>query len=544
MSYNSRSGGRPRKPGAKIRKPVLGAVAALLCGGLSFLGAQEAVNTAELEVGRSASVIFINYDGPPVRVETLEQIRSIGFSPGTLVRNGAARSGESNRYFVIHSVSGPEGTRLDADIFGLGVDAGVDHINNLRLIIQGYLEGAYAYAPRDAALLAEYITIYNAVFRGNWGYFSTRYKGPVVQHLTSEKAGISIRFDQWPGQTLMLVPLALGRAGTLSAVDTSSLSSPRVVEEMRNQEDLGIERRRDMVDLMERESEEAEQRAVIQREQIAREEQRITQERAETAAEREQIAREREAAQTAAASGQATPAETQQAEEALAEREAAAAEREEALDQREETLAEQREEAERTEEFAEQKAEEAQEQRQEIARDQQSVIVREQEQQPPTPAGIIGVRITGTENSLGRVVKVDADNGAELRSSGLSTVNARSLTQVGGRFLMLAGETREGQSITRLVEINPDTLEITRQGEDDIHPQSLIWVYNDKLYAIAGSGSSFYLTRFNANLAREAQSSIPVHPYGSPNFQGDTILIQRGDGSVAILNTTNLTEKR
>ncbi|MDR2247966.1 MAG: hypothetical protein LBE17_15055, partial [Treponema sp.] len=197
----------------------------------AFVFAQP-VDREELGAAGSASVDFINYEGPYARIETRNQILGIGTTLGAAANAGSAgttRHGTANRYFVIHSISDPEGDRLDADIFGLGVDVGVDHIRNLRLIIRGYLESAYSYSEGDASLLAEYITIYNAVFRGNWDYFGGRYKTAVIQYVDREKAGLSVRFDEWPGRTHMLIPLNLGRSGSLSAIDTSSLTRPEVI---------------------------------------------------------------------------------------------------------------------------------------------------------------------------------------------------------------------------------------------------------------------------------------------------------------------------
>ncbi|MDR1949555.1 MAG: hypothetical protein LBQ38_09190 [Spirochaetaceae bacterium] len=498
------------------------------------------VDTSELNKSGSAPVVFINYEGPHARIETRNQIRNIGFVQGSAILSGALRSGSMGRYFVFHSVTGPEDDRLDADIFGLGVDVGVDHIKNLRLIIQGYLEGAYNYSPGDAALLAEYITVYNAVFRGSWDYFSGRYKTPVLGYLDAERVGLSIRFDEWPGRTLMLIPLALGTANTLSAVDTGSLTNTRVIDEIRTREDMGIERRQEMVDLKEREAEQAEQRAVLQREAIAEDESRMTRERSEAAAEREAIAREQREVEAAESSGQVSPEEAREAREELARRETEADKREGELEEREAALETRREEAQKTEEFAEQKIAEAQQERQDIARDQQEIINLE-DRQGPSPVGIIALRINGPDSPLGRILRINPDSGAELRASPLETINVRTLIQSGERLLAVAGENR-GSGAIRLVEINSETLEMDNQGADDIHPQSLLWVNGESLYAITVSSGSLYLGRFNTDLVLEARSNVTVHPYGTPNFQGSRILIQRADGTPLILDGTTLSE--
>ena len=148
------------------------------------------------ELENLGPVEFINYEGPYTRIETRAQIRSIGYSLGVMVRNGQTSAGGAGRYFVIHSVTEADGFKLDADIFGLGVDVGVDHIRNLRLIIQGYLEAAYNYTERDAALLAEYITIYNAVHRGDQKYFESHYKTTIMNNITTEKTNLSIHYNE------------------------------------------------------------------------------------------------------------------------------------------------------------------------------------------------------------------------------------------------------------------------------------------------------------------------------------------------------------
>jgi hypothetical protein len=518
------------------------------------------VNRAELEQSQGP-VIFLNYEGPQARIETREQIRNIGYSLGQEARRGSL-PGTRPRYFVIHSVSPAEGNKLDADIFGLGADVGVDHIRNLRLIIQGYLEGAYAYSAGDAALLAEYITVYNAVYRGSWAYFSQRYKTAVIQHLDAGRAGISTRFDEWPGRTLMLIPLGTGSPGSLSAVDTSAVSDTNVLDELRKEDDRSIEQRRELADLKDREAGEAEQRAQGQREAIAEEEKRISREREEAGQERESIQEERRQTQQAAASGEISGEEARRREEDLAARETAADSKEQELRQREETLVEQREEARQDEERAEQKREEAQQDRESIEKDQREIaaearetVVRDQGKSSETreepgvlqEPGALGVnRVIGTslerpDSPLGRVVQMDSNTGTELRRSGFNAVNGRTLAFAGGRLLAIAGENR-GSGVIRLVEIDMDSLEIVSQGNDDIHPDSLLWVNGADLYAITVSEGGAYLSRFDTLLARQARSEAAVHPLAAVSFQSGLLITQRSDGSVLILNPRDLTE--
>jgi len=483
-----------------------------------------------------APVTFINYAGPHARIETREQIRQIGVEVGRAVKAGTARAGATSRYFVIHSVSDPEGDKLDADIFGLGANAGVDHVRNLRFIIQGYLQEAYDYSERDAALLAEYITIYNAVYRSNWDYFTGRYKTAVIRNLNRQNAGLSVRYTEWPGRTLMVIPLGIGG---ISSIDTTAISDSRVVEEMRKEDDLSVEQRRDMVDLKEREADTAAQQATQQREAVRREETAVAAERSQVEQDRQRAAEDRKQLEEDKSQGTVTRNEAAEREREITQREQATQQRAADADKRESELVLQREEADKKDEFAEKKAEEARQERESIAQDQQAIIDRGE-----TPDGLIGVLLEKADSILGRPIVIDPATRGVLRRSPLDTVYVRTLTFSGGKILAIAGENR-GNGAIRLIEINPRSLEMTKQGDADLQANSLIWVNGSDLYAITidlASGT-LNLGRFNADLALQAKSQIAVHPNATVSIQQGNLLTQKADGNPAVLNAADLTEK-
>ena len=74
----------------------------------------------------------------------------------------------------------------EADILFIGKDATVDHIKNLRRIISAYLSSAYGYSEKDADTLAVFITVYNAVYRGQYDVYNSKYKAVVVKNLSQD----------------------------------------------------------------------------------------------------------------------------------------------------------------------------------------------------------------------------------------------------------------------------------------------------------------------------------------------------------------------
>jgi hypothetical protein len=557
--------------------------------GPSLLGALE-VDKTELESSASSQIIFINYEGPHSKIESRQAIRNIGYQLGLQIKAGALKAGEPNRYFVVHSIGddGPGTTppkALGADIFGLGTDVGVDHIRNLRLIVQGYLEGAYDYSVSDAALLAEFITVYNAVNRGNWNYFSEKYTPGVLKNLSADKAGLSIRFDEWPGRAEIVIPLLTAQAGSLSAVNTTSITEKPVVQEMQKTPDKALDQRKEMVALKEKEAAQAQQTATVQREAIAAEEAKIAAEKAAIAAEKAKAAATPAMAPTTtpAAAGAATTAPVtsppgaatataQGSSEAATAGQAPASgtaggsptepqakpttpateasssptpadlqKREAAVAQQEAALAEKKAQVAAAEALAQQKQGEVKADRALIAQDQQQVIAQQEGTPKPQGPVLIGFQLRSPSSPLGRLVRLDAASGRELKTSSLNTVNGRTLTILADRIIAVAGEAK-GSGAIRLVQLNPDTLEMTKQGENDIAAESLIWKNNTDLYAITVMGGMYYLGRFDTDLILKAQSTITVHPYGTVYFQGQTLVTQRTDGTVATLNPSDLTE--
>ena len=508
--------------------------------GIALMAPSLTAQVDQSELGNLGPVEFINYEGPYSIFETRAQIRAIGYTLGQAVRAGQARAGSLGRYFVTHASGPQDGSKLEADIFGLGVDVGVDHIRNLRFILMGYLEAAYDYNDRDAFLLAEYITVYNAVYRGDLDFFTSRYIGQVMDNLTRERAGLSVRFDEWPGQTQIIIPLGSGLGGQLSSIDTGSLIDPRVTEQLREEPDMAIDQRRAMVDLLERESDQAAQTAAAQREAARQEEERIARERAQAGQQQQEAQREREQVAQERQQPGADQAALDQRDRAALESQQQAQQQQEELDRQQQAVEERRQEAERQDAFAEQRADEAQEQRRQIAQDQQALMGQ-------APGGqssaILGTSILTPIASLGRVVLLDADTGNESRRSAMTTINTRTVTRINDKIIAIAGEDR-GSGAIRLIEIDGETLEMVKQGDDNIAPQSLLWNNGQDLFAVVSSDGRFYMARFNTDLVLQSRSSITVHDFASLLFSGNYIATQREDGSAVLLNPRDLSERR
>lgn len=522
------------------RRSVLTALVAscLIAQGNAQSFAQN-VDRPELSSVGGKTVEFINYEGPHSVVESAESIRSIGSALGSVIASGAARAGEAGRYLVIHAVDPSVKEGLDADILIVGEGARVDHIRNLRRIIAGYLQAAYKYSPEDADTLATFITVYNAVYRGNLAYFGSKYKPVVMKELDAATAGLALRWDEWPGRSRIVIPLS-SRAGSgvVGSVDTSPITDKATVESLGREAgtEAAIEDRQDMVDLKERAVEEEAAAVEAEKERIAQEEAAIAEERA--AIEERKEAAAAGGTDTGTSDGTAKPGDAQ--EGTLAESQAAK-EEEQALAEREAALAQDKEELAQREEELAAKEEEVAADRESIAEDQKEAIAAEVAAQANPPKGVTLFQLVNPDLPLARIVEVDLDKGAILKRSEVNTIRAQSVVDAGSAWIAVAGQTSAVSGAVRLVRVDKADLSKASYGADDVFPDTMVWKYGNWVYAVVKKGDSWAIGRFNPETLKLEASSEAVSKWTFLTEAAGGLVAQDPKGGFLILEPTALT---
>ncbi|HOX91644.1 MAG TPA: P83/100 family protein, partial [Spirochaetales bacterium] len=424
---------------------------------------------------------------------------------------------------------------FDADILILGEGARVDHIRNLRRIIAGYLEKAYRYSPADANTLATFITVYNAVYRGDMAYFGLKYKPVVLKELDAANAGLALRWDQWPGHSRIVIPLgARAASGVIGSVATGPITDKATVQSLGAEAGpaQAIEQRQDMVDIKERGIEQDQAAIAAEKERIAKEEAALAEQRAKL--------EEKKEAQAAAQPGQAQQgsiAESQAAkdeEKAIAQQEAAIAQQEAALAQDKEALAQ-------AEEQVAAKEEEIAADREAIAAEQKDVITAEVAAQKTPPKGVTLFQLVNPDLPLARIVEVDLDNGTILKKSDVNTIRSQSVTDGGSAWIAVAGQTTAVGGTVRLVRVDKTDLSKASYGADDVFPDTLIWKYGNWIYAVVKKGADWAIGRFNPETLKLEASSAPVSKWTFLTQTAQGLVAQDPKGGFLILEPTALT---
>ena len=514
---------------------------------LAFFGLNALeVNQPELESVGKDTIEFINYTGPHTVINTKDEISGIGSSLGEKVAPNVATNyatGDNNKYYVIHAVDSSVTTGLDADILILGKNANVDHIRNLRSIISSYLVSAYGYAKEDADTLAVFITVYNAVYRNDLDTYKSKYKEVVTKNLTKENCGISVNYKDWPGNTQLVIPLLNPVDGGLSTIDTTIISDSTVIESMQEEDERGVDERKNLVDIKEREADIAQEEANEAQKEATVAKQEVTQAKEElkkVEEEKQIVEKELEKAKEELEKNPADSRVQEAVKEAEKKVEEAEEKVEEAVAKVEEKVEEaekKAEEAKESQSFADKKLTEAQTERSEIATDQQKNIADAKAEAKMVTT--YGLQLVDNSNLLSKLVFLDVETGKIVKSSPVQVIRNRSIVSTGNGFAAIAGDTGENQAI-RLVILDPENLEIVSQTEEDVAPNAVLVSADNYLYTVVKSTSGYVVAKYSNDLRLQAKSTLKVMETTPITVTDKGIVVTDSYGAVKLLSKSDL----
>ena len=506
------------------------------------------VDKNELNTTGNEIIEFINYTGPHKVIDSAQAIKEIGSDLGKDISlSVSSTNGSNEKYYVVHSVTSESKDQLDADIIYIGSTATVDHVDNLRRIISGYLQSAYNYSEKDANTLAVFITVYNAVYRGKLDTFKSKYTEDVVKNLSSGNCGLSTNYKDWPGKSEIVIPLFDVKNGGLSTVDTSVIADSKVVDSMQEDEDRNIDSRKDMVDLKEREADESSEKAQEAQKEAVQEQKVLN----ETKKEAEEAKKEAEEAKKEAEEAKKVAEENpndkkaqetaKEAEKKAEEATAKAEEKQQQVEEQQKKTDDAKEAAKEAQEIADKKQNEAQTERKEIAQDQQEI---QQEKIAEAKANTeYGIIIVDEENLLSRLVKFNSDNGEIIRKSPVAVIRNRTIFEVGSegseQFISVAGDNA-GNGTIKLVLMDQDNMEITRESNETLSEDSVLVKDGDDYYCVIDDNGKWVVAKYNAELSLRYKSSIAVKSSTPITITKSGVVVTDSTGQLMLLSKTDL----
>ncbi len=550
--------------------------------GIPTLGLE--VDVDEVRTGKK--VEFENYRGAYQYQDTEKDIKNIGADLSV----GLEKAGDNvlfrlqMKYSVIHAVSKDEPEKYSADIISIDRDASIGHINAINLIISGYLEKKYAYSRENAKALSLFITYYNAVYRGNTGYFGSKYKKIVMDQVTAGNAGLSTKYYQWPGASKIIIPLTEeSKKGKLDSIDPFIISDKNVTDKVRK-DDKNIEDRKTIIaikeDVVKKEKEDIvknkkkadEEKKEIDtgRKIIDEKKDKIIIEKKEIIKEKEEVKKIKDEIIKKEKEGELVKKEEKikEAEKTIKKEENTLKEKEGDLKKKTEVIKDKEKETSKKEETVkeEKKVVEKDElkkdieknpekAREKLAEKSEKLEKKEKELEKKEEALKEKKPSRDIEGENLYYIKTDewVKNGHynnELFLIHVTTMKIKlksPVPNIGGRkFDIFAGGiviiTRTGpvDSKHRLTLLNKDSLEAVTFGTDGIFFRSFVEIRENFIYAVIMENDKFYLGKFDEGLKLKSKSKEEVHGDTFITFFNEYIYMNNRDKRIIVLKKEDL----
>ena len=109
--------------------------------------------------------------------------------------------------FTLQRFYSDEKGKFGGDILVLNKNATYGHINSIKRILNAYIQNSFEYTEKNADVLVMEVLYYNAQNRQKLDRIKKRYTKSLVAALNKNKVGIGKKFNDWPGNTQIVIPI-------------------------------------------------------------------------------------------------------------------------------------------------------------------------------------------------------------------------------------------------------------------------------------------------------------------------------------------------
>jgi hypothetical protein len=158
----------------------------------------------EGEIKESKKVKFQNKNNIKASEDKLQKDLKTGESLSEISQSGSLDKADEisiKRYL-------PDGKKMGGDVITIGEKFKAGHIHTIKRIISSYIQKSFDYDTKSADILTYYVLYYNVMHRKNLKYFKNKYSKSMLNDLTLKNVGISKKFNEWAGNTQLIIPLS------------------------------------------------------------------------------------------------------------------------------------------------------------------------------------------------------------------------------------------------------------------------------------------------------------------------------------------------
>jgi len=502
----------------------------------------------EKEIRTDKKIEFINYEGKRTRVDKTKDVIGIGERLAGI----EGRLKTVGKYSVLHIVSN-KGDKFDADIFIIEKDAEVDHIKNVRAMIAGYLSKSYNYKYDDAYTIATFLTYYNAVYRGNIDYFTSKYKDEVIKNISKNNAGIDISYKNWAGKTRMLIPIV--SYVEEKKISLSETTEKKVIDRLKEEKDKGTGEREKITKIKEKELKEI-------KEEVKKKEQDLEKEKAkleEDKTKKETLIKEIKDLKEKGSD--------ENAKKEIVKKEEEVKKIDKDIKEKEEKIKEKEKKVEEGKNIIKQKEEEIKKDKEEIKKDKEEVKKIEEIKKNPEEAlkkieklekeveekkALVDKniykdrfyylkRLKFTTGGFydSQMIAIDAAVRKIITRSPLNIITGQDFSITDDGIIVIARKTEKSDEHL-LTMLDKDELKPIRVSKTEVFVRSFIRVDEGFIYCIVKENNKFYLGKFDKDLILVKKTDREIDQDSIISVYKDMIYINSSDKNIFVFDKNKL----
>ncbi len=549
----------------------------MLTGITAPVMSQEKPSIAE-EALTAPTVQFENRTNRRATPAARQMERNIGVR---LAENAIEDKTEEVAGVSIFRIFDPGKERYGADVIVLGPKTNFGHIMAVQRVLAGYLQRAFEFEPEQANTMSLFIIYYNAEIRSRPELIEKSFSEAVVNRIDAKKAGIARSYKEWPGQTMLLIPLRKN----IVRPDKADVDRQEIVEETQNNDSVKPEEKDALKKIDEERKAEDESRLDqkqqeldIKQQQIEQKKQELEKKEQEITADLVDTGKKLEELRKDPVKNAVEIQKEEQKQQELAKKQEELKQQEQEVKKQEETVTQQQQEVQEqksdppsrkeeqsstadTDSSADQPAtepgesdqagpEEAQKDSTEAAKEesidetiatlqkekeelQKEIEKKEQISENVVLEKILFMRVKSVDRGhySNELWYVDTNKDDTLFRSPFNKICSRDFVVVPEQGVLVAGYAGESheQGDHFLVLLDQENLEFKKQSNESVFWNTPMILRDDKIYAIESYNGQYYLSRFNPDLTLDARSSDGMSPHSDITFFKDKIYVTGQD---------------
>jgi hypothetical protein len=530
-----------------------------------------------LELQSSGKIEFTNYPGRISDSVNFEDVRNIGRTLANDLNNDGNISSYLNKYSAKHFFDTNEPDKNGADIIIPNSNVIILHINWIRQVLTGFIQVKYNYSIEDSKLLATFVTYYNAVHRKDLPYFQNHYQVLASGNMNGNLVGLSTNYTEWAGNSEIIIPLT-DKQQDIGALDTLLLTEDDVIEQLRQEDDMGIEERTEMVDLQERQIEQAKddleqdkQDLQTAQDDLQSKKDDLAQSQQDTEDKQEQVDKLQDQLANTDDEAEQKVLQDQISDlnQEIEDDKEDQAKQQQDIEDIEDDIEDKQEQVDREQDRISDMEQDVEQEKDDIERDQTIRDVQDDpepfvdrledtEQELEDTKSTISKTEPVIENVLyylkvkeyltnghynNELFAIDTTTGEVLYSAPDSHICGHEYWATDEGILVITHVGSHKNHFLTLLDLG--TLEPSVTGEENIFHRSFIYLRDDFIYAVTSknNNSEYYLGKFDSSLNLVSESAEQIDPNTAFHLYGDLIYINSPDKEMLVLNKNDLTKQ-